>query len=166
LQNDPEGPHDLREKALRLAGRILEFDPDVRGGTGYAMARDILDSGRAMRKMNEIIDAQGRQETSAKLGRLHWDVPSPERGVVTAIDNLHLARIARIAGAPIAKGAGVDLIKKLGDRVDKGEPLYRVYADIPANFRFARARIDDDIGYRVDEVSDIRPLFESDTNSA
>jgi thymidine phosphorylase len=166
LQNDPEGPLDLREKALRLAGRILEFDPDVRGGTGYAMARDILDSGRAMRKMNEIIDAQGRQEMSSKLGRLHWDVPSPEGGVVTTIDNLHLARIARIAGAPIAKGAGVDLIKKLGDRVEKGEPLYRVYADIPANFRFARARIDDDIGYRVDKASDMRPLFGSETNSA
>ena len=27
-----EGPADLREKSLRLAGRVIEFDPDVRGG--------------------------------------------------------------------------------------------------------------------------------------
>jgi thymidine phosphorylase len=35
---------------LLLAGRIIEFDPDVRGGQGYAIARDILDSGRALEK--------------------------------------------------------------------------------------------------------------------
>ena len=48
LQGDPAAPADLRQKALRLAGRILEFDPDVRGGQGFTIARDILDSGRAL----------------------------------------------------------------------------------------------------------------------
>lgn len=151
LSNELEAPTDLREKALRLAGRILEFDPDVRGGTGYAMARDILDSGRALRKMNEIIEAQGRRTTTVALGRFHEDVASPRDGTVAAIDNLQLARIARIAGAPMAKGAGVDLIRKIGDRVEAGEPLYRVYADIPSNFRFARTLIEGDIGYRVND---------------
>ncbi|MCB1739671.1 MAG: thymidine phosphorylase family protein, partial [Gammaproteobacteria bacterium] len=46
LENHPDQPRDLREKALQLASRILEFDPDVRGGQGYALARDILESGR------------------------------------------------------------------------------------------------------------------------
>ena len=32
LQNDPDAPNDLRQKALRLAGRLIECDPDVRGG--------------------------------------------------------------------------------------------------------------------------------------
>ncbi|HIP53096.1 MAG TPA: thymidine phosphorylase family protein, partial [Chromatiales bacterium] len=32
LESSPAAPNDLREKALQLAGRILEFDPDVRGG--------------------------------------------------------------------------------------------------------------------------------------
>ena len=68
LHNDPQAPMDLREKALQLAGRILEFDPDVRGGQGYFIARDILDSGRALAKMEAIIDAQGRnpRTTSSK----------------------------------------------------------------------------------------------------
>lgn len=56
LENDPEAPHDLREKVLQLAGRIIEFDLDVRGGQGYAIARDILEYGRALAKMNAIID--------------------------------------------------------------------------------------------------------------
>ena len=59
LQGDPAAPADLRQKALRLAGRIIEFDPDVRGGRGFTIARDILDSGRALEKMRAIMAAQG-----------------------------------------------------------------------------------------------------------
>ena len=40
LRNDPSAPADLRDKALRLAGRVIEFDPDVRGGDGWRIARD------------------------------------------------------------------------------------------------------------------------------
>ncbi len=138
LENDPRAPVDLREKSLRLAGRIIEFDPDVRGGDGYAIAREILESGRALEKMRRIIRAQGVQEKSFELGALNFDVLADEAGVVVAIDNLQLARIARLAGAPISKGAGVDLLKKVGDTVDQGETLYRVYAEYPANLGFAR----------------------------
>jgi thymidine phosphorylase len=48
LHNDPHAPVDLKEKALLLAGRILEFDPDVRGGQSYHLARDLIESGRAL----------------------------------------------------------------------------------------------------------------------
>lgn len=53
LENSPKAPEDLRQKSLALAGRIIEFDPDVRGGQGYAIARDILDSGHALTKMKK-----------------------------------------------------------------------------------------------------------------
>jgi len=66
LANDPDAPMDLRQRALRLAGRIIEFDPDVRGGSGYAIARDILDSGRALARMHAIIDAQGRRRERSR----------------------------------------------------------------------------------------------------
>ncbi|MBI3773625.1 MAG: thymidine phosphorylase family protein [Gammaproteobacteria bacterium] len=138
LNNDPEGPADLRQKSLRLAGRVLEFDPDVRGGQGYAIARDILESGRALAKMNAIIEAQGRQTTEFKLGSLNFEVTAPSAGMVLEIDNFHLAKLARFAGAPMDKGAGVDLLKKVGDTVKKGEPLYRVYAEFRGDFSFAQ----------------------------
>lgn len=159
LQNDPAAPVDLRQKALRLAGRVLEFDPDVRGGFGYAIARDILDSGRALTKMNAIIKAQGEQQTHYQPGKLTHDVLAPQAGVVTAIDNLHMARIARFAGAPMDKGAGVDLCKKLGDAVAKGEPLYRIHAEFPADFKFARQLCEKDSGYRIGRAEDIARAF-------
>lgn len=137
LHNDPQAPMDLREKALQLAGRILEFDPDVRGGQGYFIARDILDSGRALAKMEAIIDAQGRNPDPPPPGRLTRDIVAGHAGRVAAIDNLQMASIARLAGAPLDKGAGVDLKRKVGDRVHKGQTLYTIYADFPANFDFA-----------------------------
>jgi thymidine phosphorylase len=48
-----------------------------------------------------------------------------------------MARIARLAGAPMDKGAGVDLLCKVGDRVRRGEPLYRIHAQFGADFAFA-----------------------------
>ena len=57
--------------------------------------------------------------------------------MIVAIDNLQLARIARLAGAPRVKGAGVDLFKALGEFVHEGEPLYRIHADYPADLAFA-----------------------------
>ena len=137
LENDPSAPVDLREKALQLASRILEFDPDVRGGLGYALARDILDSGRALEKMQAIIQAQGDRPDQPGIGTLCNTLTAPNDGIVTAINNLQLARIARLAGAPMDKGAGVDLYKKVGDRVSRGEPLYAIHAEFEADFDFA-----------------------------
>lgn len=155
LENDPEAPEDLRQKSLRLAGRILEFDPDVRGGQGYAIARDILDSGRALEKMRRIIARQGTKQ-AAPLGELTRDVVAEQDGVVIDIDNFHLARLARRAGAPINPGAGIDLFKKLGDAVQKGEPLYRVYSSFRANHQFAEAFLAaHGSGYRIGSEAEI-----------
>jgi thymidine phosphorylase len=149
LENHPEAPPDLRDKALRLAGRMIEFDPDVRGGDGWRIARDILESGRALERMNAIIDAQGRRAQPLLPGPLTHEVRAAGDGVVTAIDNLRMARIARLAGAPQMPGAGADLMKKLGDPVRQGELLYRVHAEIEADLGFARHLAEADPGYRI-----------------
>jgi thymidine phosphorylase len=149
LGNHPDAPPDLRQKALRLAGRVLEFDPDIRGGHGFAIARDILDSGRALAKMNAIITAQGGLEASPGPGELTHEVTAAQDGVVVGIDNLQMNRIARLAGAPMDKGAGVDLLRKLGDPVRKGEPIYRIHAEFEADFRFARGLAERDSGYSI-----------------
>jgi len=159
LQGDPAAPSDLRQKALRLAGRVLEFDPDVRGGDGFDITRDILDSGRALAKMQRIIDAQGRRAEHLEPASLVLEVPAGRAGTVIAIDNYQMARIARLAGAPLDKGAGVDLLKKLGEPVEHGEPLYRVHAKFPADFEFARELIAADSGYRVGEATDVPDVF-------
>lgn len=158
LQNSPNAPDDLRQKSLRLAGRLIEFDPDVRGGKGYSIARDILDSGRALDTMNTIIQAQGIQMKKYEPGKLTHEVLSPANGVVLSIDNFHMAHIARFAGAPIDKGAGVDLFKKLGDKVKKGEPLYRIHAEFPSDYNFAVALCERDSGYSIGKEDEIPKL--------
>ena len=155
LENHVAAPADLRQKALRLAGRILEFDPDVRGGQGYTIARDILEDGRALKKMNEIIDEQGRIDFKFSPAPLHIDIKAKKKGVVTAIDNFQLAKIARRAGAPMDKYAGVDLNKKLGDAVKKDEVLYRIYAEFPADFKFAQSLANESTGYKIGSADEV-----------
>ena len=149
LRNDPLAPADLRDKALRLAGRVIEFDPDVRGGDGWRIARDILESGRALVQMEAIIDAQGRRTPTAEPAEMTHEVCAAGDGKVIAIDNLQLARIARLAGAPQVTGAGVDLLHKVGDVVRAGQPLYRLHARYTADLAFARDLAARDSGYVV-----------------
>ena len=161
LQNHPKAPNDLRQKSLRLAGRMLEFDPDVRGGDGFGIARDILDSGRALEKMQAIIAAQGQREFDPEhppLSPLSFEVTAPVSGTVIAIDNVQLARIARSAGAPRAKGSGVDLLVKLGDPVEAGQPLYKVYAAYPTELAFARQACERCIGYQLGQADQLVSL--------
>lgn len=160
LNNDPDAPADLRQKSLQLAGRIIEFDPDVRGGQGYNIARDILESGRACAKMNNIIKAQGKKEIDLKPGKLCYQVCADRDGVVSNIDNFQTAKIARIAGAPMEKRAGVDLLKKLGDKVSKGESLFKIHAEFPADFKFATNLAKQNTGYTIgDEEQVLKPLI-------
>jgi len=160
LQNDPDAPADLRQKSLLLAGRIIEFDPDVRGGQGYAIARDILESGRACEKMNAIIQAQGAKVVDLSPGSLCFEVSAWCDGVVTNIDNFQMAKIARLAGAPMMKKAGVDLLKKLGAPVKQGDILYRIHAEFPADFKFAQDQALQNNGYMIGSKQDIlKPLI-------
>ncbi|MFI5000157.1 MAG: thymidine phosphorylase family protein [Reyranellales bacterium] len=137
LERHPAAPRDLEDHALLLAGHLLEFDPALRGGRGIVRARELLESGAALAKMRRLMAAQGPPPAPSQLGTLKQDVLASGDGVVAAIDCHRLARIARLAGAPLDKGAGVDLFKKVGDSVAKGEPLYRIHADFETDFRFA-----------------------------
>ena len=50
-------------------------------------------------------------------------------GYLGSIMNKQLVKIARAAGSPKDKGAGLMIYKKVGSKVDAGEPLYTIYAD-------------------------------------
>ena len=162
LEGDPLAPNDLRQKSLRLAGRLIECNPDVRGGDGFSIARDILDSGRALARMNAIIAAQGARgfdHAHPQLGPLTHEVRAEAGGVVTGIDNLQIARIARLAGAPNVKGAGVDLLRKLGDAVAPGDALYRIHAGFPSDLAFACGLSGRSGGYTIGPPGDLPHVF-------
>ena len=142
LRRDPAAPADLRAKALLLAGRMIEFDPAVKAGDGERLAREILDSGRALARLEAIVDAQGRRADPPPPGALAFDVVAAHDGTVTGIDNLRLARIARLTGAPQVPGAGLDLFVRTGSRVQAGQPLYRLHAAFDADLGFARRMLE------------------------
>ena len=149
LGNDATAPADLREKSLRLAAHLLEYDPELRGGTGYARARELLESGAALKQMHKIMEAQGPSTCRTDLGTLTADVVAERDGFIEAIDCLQMNRLARTAGAPLDKGAGIKVFKKIGDRVEKGEPLYRIYAFDDSQFDLAVAATTQSTGYAI-----------------
>jgi thymidine phosphorylase len=151
LGNEPTAPKDLREKSLRLAAHLLEYDPKLRGGSGYTRARELLESGAALKQMHRIIEAQGPSDCRTELGKLTHDVPSDHDGTITGIDCLQMNRLARTAGAPLDKGAGIRLFKKIGDRVEAGEPLYRIYAFDPSGYDLAFASSKLSTGYTIEK---------------
>ena len=51
--------------------------------------------------------------------------------------------------------AGVDLFKKQGDDVEQGEPLYRIQAEFPADFKFAQNLAEQNNGYRIGKQEEI-----------
>lgn len=136
LRREPDAPADLRERALRLAGAVLEFAPNVAAGEGMRLAREILDDGRAWRKFEAICTAQGGLRVPPVAAHSHA-VTAAQRGRVTAIDNRRLSRVAKLAGAPRALAAGLELHTPLGTAVEHGQPLFTVHAEAPGELAYA-----------------------------
>ena len=61
---------------------LLEYDPKLRGGAGYARARELLESGAALKQMQKIIDAQGPSGCASDLAHLTFDVKAAHDGAV------------------------------------------------------------------------------------
>lgn len=136
LKNEEDAPVDLKEKSIELAGRIIEFDDKVRGGEGRKIAEEILLSGKAYEKMENIIEAQGRREPK-EAGQLTYEVKAQKSGKIMELDNQKLAKCAKLAGAPEDSGAGIYLLKKVGDFVKEGEPIFIIHAEQEADRGYA-----------------------------
>ncbi len=140
LDNDPQAPADLVEKALFFASRILAWDPALGSvAAGRARAEELLRSGAARAAFERIIDAQGRREPPVAPGLLVHTVRSPKAGTVTEIDGWAVAGIARRAGAPFDKAAGIDLRRHVGDTVAAGDPLFAIHASASSDLDEAKA---------------------------
>ncbi|NJD77081.1 MAG: AMP phosphorylase [Candidatus Methanoperedens sp.] len=128
-----QGPNSLIEKSTALAGILLEMGGAAAKGRGKEQAMETLRSGKALKKLKEIIEAQGGNpnitHTDIKPGEYKADLASPADGYIIEFGNKRIVEIARIAGAPKDNGAGVWIHKKKGEMVKKGEPLITIFAD-------------------------------------
>lgn len=138
LQGD--GPADLTELALALAGEMLvlaEKAPDP--AAARQTLETLLASGAAYDRFLAMLAAQGGDTAAAARGLplapVAVDVPALAAGYVDRIDARQAGEAAVVLGAGrsrkddvIDPGVGIILRKKVGDEVDRGEPLARIYA--------------------------------------
>jgi AMP phosphorylase len=138
LEGD-DHPASVIEKACECAGMLLEMGgiPD-----GARRAREILRTGEARKKFLEIVVAQGGsadiKSSDMPVGKHTVDIISKRSGYVNRVVNSDLVAVAKALGAPSDKGAGIEVIKKRGHRVEVGDVLFRLYADNDA--KLARAK--------------------------
>ncbi|MBN2203191.1 MAG: AMP phosphorylase [Candidatus Aenigmarchaeota archaeon] len=123
------GPKDVVSKATNLAGLLFEAV-----GRGNRMtALQMLKSGKAEKKLREIIEAQGGNPNikpdDLPIGEKYATVKSECDGRVLRIKNSEIVLIARRAGAPLDVGAGIHLNVKTGDSVRKGETLFTIFSN-------------------------------------
>jgi thymidine phosphorylase len=141
LRGDPAAPDDLRERALRLAGEVIEMAGRAAPGAGFAQAAQVLASGEARRKFDAIREAQGgaREPGRAPLQR---DVVAGADGTIVAIDNRRISRFAKLAGAPHASTAGLEMRVRVDDRVRRGQALFTLHAETQGEMQYAARYVD------------------------
>ncbi len=126
-----KGPNDVRELTLSLATTMLELvgiDADP---------REKLDDGSALRVYREMIVAQGGDPDAPLQGAAHREVlVAGDDGYVSSVDALTVGVAAWRLGAgrarkedPVSAGAGVLCLVRVGDRVERGQPLFEIFAD-------------------------------------
>ncbi len=141
LRNDPGAPKDLRQRAVRLAGELLQLCGSVGIDEGEDFANEAIDSGRALNKFLAICHAQGGF-TEPKTAPLQHAVRATQDGIIKSIDNRRLARVAKLSGAPDAKTAGLDLKVRLQDSVSAGEILFVLHSEAQGELNYALAYLD------------------------
>ena len=133
------GPRDLLVKSTFLATELLKM-------VGVKNARkkviELINSKAAYNKLIEIIIAQGgKKHITIPSAKCFYSVESPKKGVVKRIDNKLLAKIARIAGAPEDKAAGIYLNVRKNNKVHSGEVLFTIYSNNQKRLEFAQRTI-------------------------
>lgn len=136
LRGEKEAPQDLKERSLFLAGNILEFWGGIAAGKGLGEAQKILETGLALKKFEAICKAQGGMR-EPRLSPIKQVVTTNQKGMILDIDNRLISRIAKLAGAPDSPAAGVDLYVSLRTPVEKGQPLFTIYAESPGELNYA-----------------------------
>ena len=128
----------LRELSLRLAGKLISLSKGLSDEAALGEAKEILDSGKALAKLKEIIAAQGGSldlfSPDARryiLSRTAGTVLSKGDGFIGKIDCVKLGNLAR----EFEKDGGYGMIVrvKVGDKIKTGDSLLFLLRDTPAS---------------------------------
>lgn len=140
LRNHHKGSTQLKEKSIELAGEIFELAGKTKNGQGKKLAREIIDSGKAHAKFVEMLEAQKIKAVypeTIQVGEHVATMHAMHSGKVTHVDNKETNKVAKIAGAPFDKGAGIQLYVHKGYKVARGDKLFSIYAENKERLEFA-----------------------------
>ncbi len=136
LQNDEAAPQDLKQRALAMAGAMLEMAQVVPVDKGLSKATTVLESGLAWEKFSAICEAQGGMKQPDEAPYL-FKLIAEQHGIVKSIDNRRLAQVAKLAGAPLDLTAGVEIHVKVGQEVHPHETLLTIHAESSGELNYA-----------------------------
>ena len=127
------GPQPVFEKSVDLAGIILEMGGLAPQGGGSNIAEDLVKSGKALAKFKEIIEIQGGDpkitSEEVEIGKYSTAFEATKDGYIVGIDSKIISTIAKIAGCPQVKEAGILLNVKQGDFVHRGDKLLTIFSN-------------------------------------
>ena len=138
-----EGPSDLREICLALAGEMLALAFSIPAEEAKEKARAVLADGRALETAERWIAAQGGDarvltEPNRLPTATEYPILAKEDGYIQSMNAERIGIAAMALGAGrrtkedrIDPGAGIVLATKTGDLVKKGEPLAYLYTGKP-----------------------------------
>jgi pyrimidine-nucleoside phosphorylase len=149
------GPRDFREHCLEVGGYLLMLAGKARTqAVARAQLIAALADGSAWAKFKQLVVAQGGDvstvENPDKLptASLIEEVASPKTGWLARVDARTIGLSAVDLGAgrakkgdPIDHAVGLVVYHKVGDRVQKGEPLFAVHANSAERLAAAKLRV-------------------------
>ncbi|MFH0832029.1 MAG: hypothetical protein V1886_04170 [archaeon] len=99
----------------------------------------MLESGVAWIKFKEIIKAQkGNVNKKLDFAEFHYDIKSEINGKITEINNKKINSVARVAGCPGDKKAGIYLLRHCNNLVKKGDIILTIYSESIQKLKSAR----------------------------
>ena len=126
---------DLEKKSIFLAGKLFEMTGKAKKGNGEKLALEILDSGKALKKFTEIIKAQGGTIDHLRPAKFKKTIIAKHGGKISEIDNKKINSLARIAGSPFDKSAGLYLYKHVGNKVNSKDKIITIYSESRSRLR-------------------------------
>ncbi|MBC8113668.1 MAG: thymidine phosphorylase, partial [Candidatus Saccharimonas sp.] len=131
------GPSDLWEVTCELgADLLLTTGKSPDRPSARKLLEEHLNSGRALAKFIEMVAAQGGNLNAPRpRATTQSDIISPRSGYVSRINTealgiavIELGGGRRVMSDRIDHGVGLEMLVRIGDRVELGQPLVRVYA--------------------------------------
>lgn len=130
------GPDDLRRLVVELGGEALRLAGAVESAhEGEARLAATLDSGAAREKLAQMVHAQGGNLDAPRPRAPEVVVESTRSGLVSSIDTealgyavIELGGGRKQQGDPIDPSVGLEMLVRLGDPVETGQPLVKLFA--------------------------------------